>query len=140
MTFAAFTLSLLDGHRTVSFADVTSLGAADASGEFGIQPGHADFITVIEPGLLRYRRVSAPDWSYAASVGGLLACERSTSATSVRIVSGRFLFGDEPEALLANLDALLTQEHALRVSTRESRMRLDLALVKRLQQLAENRA
>lgn len=137
---AVFALALLDGHRAVSFEDVTSLMASDATGQFGIWPGHADFVTVIEPGLFRYRRLSGSDWTYAASLGGLLACERSAIATAVRIVSGRFLFGDQPEALQSELDDLLTREHALRVSTREGRMRLDLALVRRLQQLAENRA
>lgn len=132
-------LTLLDGHDTVSFDDVTHLIASDATGQFGLLPDHADFITVLEPGLFRFRRVAAPAWAYAAGLGGLLACRRSRSGTTVQIVSGRFLFSDEPETLQARLDALLAREHALRLSTRESQTQLELALVKRLQQLSQSR-
>lgn len=137
---AVLTMTLLEGHRTVAFDDVISLVASDATGQFGIAPGHADFVTVVEPGMFRYRRASTRDWTYAAGLGGLFACERAAAGTVVRIVSGRFLFGDQPEALQAQLDALLEREHALLLSTRESRTQLDLALVRRLQQLAKNQA
>jgi hypothetical protein len=87
----------------------------------------------------RYRRISARAWTYAAGFGGLLACERLSAATIVRIVSGRFLFDDQPEALQSGLEALLAREHSLLLSARESQARLGLALVKRMQALAETR-
>jgi len=94
---------------------------------------------VLEPGLFRYCRSAARTWAFAAGFGGLLACERSSGATVVRIASGRFLFDDQPEALQASMEALIAREHSLLLSARESQARLDLALVKRMQALAETR-
>jgi hypothetical protein len=58
----------------------------------------------------------------------------------VHIVSTRILHGGEPEVLKSRLDELLQREGSLRVSTRESQLRMDLALHKRLQQLAQTHA
>jgi len=51
---------------------VASLRAEDASGDFGIQPGHADFLTVIDAGVMRWRGESGP-WLYCALRGGVLS-------------------------------------------------------------------
>jgi len=132
-----FTLTMLDGHRGVDIDNVTSLMAADASGAFGVQAGHAALLTVLEPGLIRYRTLRVPDWSFAASLGGMLYCETRRSHTCVCIVSGRFLFGTEPASLQSELEVLLAREERLRISTRESHLQLELALYKRVQELAE---
>jgi F-type H+-transporting ATPase subunit epsilon len=134
---AALTLTLLDGSRVDRIDGVTSIVAADATGQFGLQPGHAEFVTVLEPGLFRYRTTSEPAWVFGACVGGLLSCERAAGGIGVRIVSSRILHGGEPEVLQSQLDEILQREGSLRVSTRESQLRLDLALYKRLQQLAQ---
>jgi len=133
----AFTLSLLDGHRAIDIDDATSLVAADASGAFGVQAGHGELLTVLEPGLFRYRTLQAPDWHFGACLGGMLRCETRQARTAVSIVSGRFLLGPEPAALQAQLDGLLAQESRLRISTRESRLQMDLVLYKRMQELAK---
>jgi len=131
-------LELLDGTSSVRVEEIVSIIAADASGEFGVLPGHAALVTVLEPGLFRYRRAQQTDWSYGACVGGLLSCTPSPGwGTTVCIVSRRFLRGDEPEALQTQLDELLEREGELRVSTRESRERLDLTFYKRMQQLSQ---
>ncbi|MBX3605503.1 MAG: hypothetical protein KF788_09530 [Piscinibacter sp.] len=130
-------VSLLDGLRVVRFDDVSSLVAADASGQFGLWPGHAPLVTVLEPGLFRLRRAAAPDWTWGACVGGLLACERGPGGAEVRIVSRRFLLEDQPEALQTRLAEALQREGAWRVSTRENRAQLDLALLRRLEQLTQ---
>ncbi|HYA76688.1 MAG TPA: F0F1 ATP synthase subunit epsilon [Burkholderiaceae bacterium] len=141
MNAATLTLRLLDGTSCVDVEDVTSLIAADASGEFGLLPGHAPLVTVLEPGLFRYRTTLHDDWLYGACAGGLLSCLRPPERkTQVCIVSRRFLRGEEPEALQSQLDALLEREGMLRLSTRASRERLDLAFYKRLQELAQMQA
>lgn len=135
---SVMSLQLLDGRAAVRIDDATSLVAADASGQFGILPGHAPLVTVLEPGLFRYRRLGAPDWVFGACAGGLLSCARgATAGTEVRIVSRRFLQSAQPEALQQALARLLAREGALRLSTRESRGQLDLALYRRMQELAE---
>ena len=138
MSDAALCLILLDGTSSTCIEDVTSIVAADASGQFGLLPGHDALVTVLEPGLFRYREASKISWSYGACVGGLLSCSPGAGRrTQVRIVSRRFLHGDEPELLQTQLAELLEREGMLRVSTRESRERLDLAFYKRIQQLSQ---
>ena len=137
MNSLSITLMLLDGRTTTCMERVTSLIAQDASGQFGILPGHAALVTVLEPGLFRYRMATGTVWSYGASAGGLLHCKREIAATRVRIVSRRFLLGDEPEALQTQLDELLAAQRTLRMSTRDRVRQLDQAFYKRLQQLAQ---
>lgn len=137
MNAPSIRLALLDGRSSTHIDQVTSLIAQDASGQFGILPGHQALVTVLEPGLFRYRTASGADWSYGASAGGLLSCERQADLTQVRIVSRRFLLGDEPEALQALLDDLLNSERTLRMSTRDSVGQLDQAFYKRMQELAQ---
>jgi len=131
-----FALILLDGTTAVRVDGVTSLVAADDSGQFGIQPGHAPLVSVLEPGLFRYR-VRPQEWTYAACAGGLLRCSRNGGATQVQIVSRRFVRDEQPLRLQARLDALLAAEATLRVSTRDSRDRIEQALQDRLRRLAE---
>ena len=138
MSAATITLHLLDGTSRTGIDEIVSLVAVDASGEFGLLPGHAALITVLEPGLIRYRLARQNGWSYAACVGGMLSCSFPRDrVTPVCIVSRRFLRGEEPEALQTMLDELLEREGELRLSTRESRERLDLAFYKRMQQLSQ---
>lgn len=138
MSARTFTLMLLDGRCIDRIAEVTSLVAEDASGQFGIEAGHEALITVLEPGLFRYRIATGDAWTYAACVGGLLSCARADDGGSdVRIVSSRFIRNASPEALQSSLDDLLARESNLRMSTRESQLRLDLALYKKMQQLAQ---
>jgi F-type H+-transporting ATPase subunit epsilon len=139
MSAAAFSLVLLDGQQVVRIDDVVSLVAEDASGQFGVQPGHAAMLTVLEPGLFRYRRSGQPQWTYGASVGGLLSCMAETSRSEVRIVSRRFLQGAQAESLQAQLDELLQRESSLRLTSREGQARVDLAFYKRIQELAQTR-
>jgi F-type H+-transporting ATPase subunit epsilon len=138
MSEAVIALSLLDGRTATRVDDVLSLVAADASGQFGLLPGHAPLVTVLEAGLFRYRRLGAAGWTFGACAGGTLSCRRAgRGGTEVRIVSRRFLQSAQPEALQEQLARLLAEESALRLSTRESREQLDLALVRRMQELAE---
>jgi len=131
----SFTLTMLDGHRVIDIDETTSLVAADATGAFGVQAGHGDLLTVLEPGLFRYRTRYAPNWNFGASLGGMLHCHTRHARTTVCIVSGRFLFGLEPALLQSELERLLERESLMRVSARASRLQLELVLYKRMQEL-----
>lgn len=137
MSPAVFSLLLLDGLAVRRIDDATSLVAADASGQFGILPGHEPLVTVLEAGLFRYRRASLPDWTHGACVGGALRCARVAGRTEVSIVSARILQDAEPEALQTRLEQALQRESIWRVSTRESRQRIDTALWRRLKRLGQ---
>jgi F-type H+-transporting ATPase subunit epsilon len=130
-------LLLLDGERTLRIDDAASLVAADASGQFGIRPGHMPLVTVLEPGLWRYRATGQDRWTFGAGVGGLLSCLREGDRTVVRIVSRRLLLDAEPAALQRQLQSLREREGRLLISVRQNQQQLDLALAKRLQQLAQ---
>ena len=51
---------------------VFSLRASDASGSFGIQAGHADFLTVIPASVVEWREHDG-QWHYCAVRGGVLS-------------------------------------------------------------------
>ena len=139
MSTPTLSLWLQDGQANHRIEDVVSLMAGDTSGQFGILPQHADLITVLEPGLFRYRQAEQPaQWRYGASTGGVLYCQRQGGTTVVRIVSRRFLLDEQPDALLTALSSMLEAEASLRVSTRDQVGKLDLALYKRMQELAQS--
>lgn len=85
---------------------VTSLRAEDASGGFGIQPGHADFLTVIEAGVLRWRKASGP-WRFAALRGGVFTV---AGGDSVAIACREAIFGDDLPTLQARVAAARAEQ------------------------------
>lgn len=78
----------------VDQADVAAIRAEDASGQFGILPQHADFLTTLTVSVLSWRGADGAT-TYAALRGGVLTVERG----EVRVTT--------PEAVLASsLDSL----------------------------------
>jgi F-type H+-transporting ATPase subunit epsilon len=131
-------LRLMDGARETTVDDVVSFVAEDASGQFGLRPGHEPLLTCLEPGLFRFLRRGQLTWSHGACTGGMLHGLRGTGGRhEVRLVSRRILLGDDLATLRTQLDAMLAQERSLRTSTLEQVERLDLAFQRRLQALAE---
>ena len=59
---------------------VRALRAEDASGSFGILPGHADFLTSLAIAAIRWLPVDGPS-RYAAIRGGVLTVEHGQSIT-----------------------------------------------------------
>ena len=140
MDHPGFTLCLLDAQQVRRLEGVTRLVAEDARGQFALWPGHEPQMTVLEPGLFRYRLATDAadaDWHCGACAGGLLRSAREDGVQTVRIVSSRFLVDADAATLLQRLDALLAADQRLRLSTREEHLQLDLALMRRLQQLAQ---
>lgn len=82
-------------------ADVTALRAEDASGSFGILPGHADFVTALDASVVRWRRAGGVT-RYAAVRGGVLVVE---GGRTVRIACRDGVLGDELATLLARVQA-----------------------------------
>jgi len=76
---------------------VASLRGEDESGGFGILPGHADFVTVIDAGVLRWRGEGGP-WRYCAVLGGVFTV---TDGRDVRVACREAVPGDD----LATLEA-----------------------------------
>lgn len=97
--------------------DVASLRAEDASGGFGIQPGHVDCLTVLPPSLL----------VWTSRTGGRMACAVRGGVLSVRdgdliAVSAReAVVSDNPDELehtvLHDMRSAADQERRARVES-----------------------
>jgi F-type H+-transporting ATPase subunit epsilon len=97
--------------------DVVSLRAEDATGSFGILPGHADFLTVLVPCVVRWRTAGGAH-RYCAVAGGVL-----------RVIDGERIAVACREGELGDaLETLEAQAHAARES------RLDAARRARVEQ------
>ncbi|MBD3770862.1 MAG: F0F1 ATP synthase subunit epsilon [Rhodobacterales bacterium] len=74
---------------------VISLRAEDASGDFGIRPGHTDFLTVIDAGVMRWRTAEGP-WRYCALRGGIFSV---TAGNEVRVACREAIISDNLASL-----------------------------------------
>ncbi|ABN79176.1 F0F1 ATP synthase subunit epsilon [Cereibacter sphaeroides] len=81
---------------------LASIRAEDASGGFGLLPGHVDLLTVIEAGVLRFRRPEGP-WRFCAIRGGVL---RATGGRLVTVACREAVPGED----LARLEAGLKRQ------------------------------
>lgn len=127
---SAFVLVLQDAAHREELAEVASFVGEDASGSFGIQGGHAELITVLEPGLARFRHGSGP-WQYVALAGGVLHFRHPRLTLSTR----HYLRGADPERLAEALEAELRAEEARLAGVRRSLEQLESELRQRLWEL-----
>ena len=110
--------------------DVLSFVAEDASGSFGILPGHARISTVLEFGLARFRAAGA-GWEYVAAPGAVVHHVDGQLHFSTR----RYLRDADFDRVRAALDEqLAAEEEALR-AVRHSLRRLEEEMFKRLWKL-----
>jgi F-type H+-transporting ATPase subunit epsilon len=75
--------------------DVRSVRAEDSSGAFGIQPGHADFLTALAIGVLIWRGADGGE-HYAALRGGVL---RVRDGNWVEVATREAIVGDDLKTL-----------------------------------------
>ncbi|MFC4667978.1 F0F1 ATP synthase subunit epsilon [Seohaeicola nanhaiensis] len=79
---------------------IDALRAEDATGSFGILPGHAPFVTALSVSIVSWR--AAEREHFCAIRGGVLSVEgRTVAATSIAIATREAVTGDH----LATLDA-----------------------------------
>lgn len=131
---STLTLELLDGRSVERLEDIASLVAEDATGQFGLLPGHEALITALQPGLLRCRFVDGR-WRYLACSGGALVCRHNL----VQLVSARFLSAERDDQLTAQLEHRLQREKGERSTDQQARDELERALIKRLREWSETR-
>jgi F-type H+-transporting ATPase subunit epsilon len=94
---------------------IVSLRAEDESGSFGIRAGHADFLTVLTPSVLRWRGVGNVERFCAVEEGVL----RVSEGNRVSIACRNGVLGDSLTALEARIEAA----HAARLdATRNARV------------------
>ena len=124
---SSFTLRLQDATRAEEITGVTSFVGEDASGSFGILPGHARMLTVLVTGLARFR-VGPASWQYLAVPGALLYFQDNVLTLGTR----RYLLDADykriSEALQQQLLAEEEQLHAMTISLH----RMEEAMLKHL--------
>jgi F-type H+-transporting ATPase subunit epsilon len=91
----------------IDAGDVCSLRAEEASGGFGVLPGHADLLTVLPPSVVRWTPKDAPT-RYCALSGGVMTI---AGGDRVAIACRRGTLGDD----LGKLQAAVAAERAAEV-------------------------
>jgi F-type H+-transporting ATPase subunit epsilon len=87
------------GAVVADYADVAAVRAEDESGEFGIFPHHADFVTALSISVVGWRRADGQQ-GYCAVRGGLLTV---SGGEDLAIATREAILGDD----LASLEAVV---------------------------------
>jgi len=115
------------GAVVVDAADVASLRAEDASGSFGVLPGHADFLTTLDIGVVSWR--TATGESHCAVRGGVLTVE---DGRSVAIATREAIADTDLNRLESTvLREFVARDEAERAARVES-MRMELRAVREI--------
>lgn len=107
--------------------DLFQVAGRDASGAFAIRPGHADFVTVLDPSVLTLRDGDGHE-SYCAVSGGLLQVE----AGGITVATAQADTGGELEPLIAKIRARTAREAAERQQDTATEHRLQAALIRHM--------
>jgi F-type H+-transporting ATPase subunit epsilon len=127
---SGFTLHLASATRGERIPGVASFVGADASGSFGILPGHARFLTVLDYGLARFRITGEP-WRYLACPGAVLNFVRDDLFVNTR----RYLVDDDYGRVSTLLAGQLAREEAELKTVKDNLQRLEQELFRRLRQI-----
>ncbi|GEO86126.1 MULTISPECIES: F0F1 ATP synthase subunit epsilon [Alphaproteobacteria] len=100
--------------------DIQSLRAEDASGSFGILPGHAEFLTVLPVSVVRWKN-SEGEMRYCALRGGVLTV---SDGSHVAIACRHGILGTQLSTLAADVAAFQEEEKDAerRATTEQTRM------------------
>jgi len=109
---------------------VESFVGEDASGSFGILPGHAPFLTVLEFGLARFR-VAGGTWEYVAAPGAVVRLGGEDLHFSAR----HYLRGADREQISTALRVQLAREEQALREVRQSLWQLENGMLRRLLKL-----
>ena len=130
---SGITLQLFDSRKSEHIEGVSSFVGEDASGSFGILPGHTRFMTVLVFGLARFRCGEQSPWEYLALSGALLYFADDT----LTLASRHYLRDADYERIAQRLgEELLAEEEELH-DIRESLRRMEEAMFKRMWELGQ---
>jgi F-type H+-transporting ATPase subunit epsilon len=107
---------------------VRHVRAEDSTGAFGIQPRHAEFLTVLSVSVVSYRDAAGVE-RYVAVHGGVL---RARGGVSVEIATSEALAGDELVALREAVIARYRAEAEAEATARMQAARLHLLAIRNL--------
>lgn len=126
-----FTLVLRDTSQYKMIEGVTSFVGEDATGSFGILPGHGRMMTVLIFGLARFC-VKKSSWQYLAMPGAVLYFVNN----KLTLNSRSFLLSDDYDYLSKTLlQSLLTEEEKLS-SIKNSLRHMEENILRRLRDIS----
>jgi F-type H+-transporting ATPase subunit epsilon len=127
---SGFTLHLCGAESYEQVDGVAVFVGADASGSFGILPGHEPLVTTLRFGLARFRLDTGP-WRHLAVPGAVLRYADG----ELHIATRRYLVDDDPARIGAALQEVLLAEEAALADVRDGLKRMEEAMLKRLWEL-----
>ncbi len=120
-------LEIIAPNHVIMQGTIVALQAADASGRFGIRPGHENFLTVLVPCVLRFRREDGRE-AFAAVDGGVLLLEDDKISVTTRDAVVADHLHEVADRAAAMLNARKDKEQAARAGFDE----LELSLLREL--------
>lgn len=108
--------------------DVAALRAEDATGWFGLRPGHADFLTVLEPSVVSWSDQGGAE-HYAAVRGGVLTVR---GGAEIEIASREAFVGADLDQVEESLAALAARDRDARAEARAGAAHLEAAALHHL--------
>lgn len=133
---SGFTLKLYDSRQSETIEGVSAFIGEDASGSFGILPGHARMMTTLVFGLARFRLAHAADegaWHYLAMPGAVLYFVDNT----LSLVSRHYLLDTEYQRISQRLaEELLAEEEQLQ-ELHASLKQMEEAVLKRMWEMGQ---
>lgn len=127
---SGMTLHLNSAVRSERIDGVASFVGADASGSFGIQPGRARLMTILDYGLARFRKAGG-DWFYLACPGAVLNFADNALTVNTR----RYLCDPDYQRISALLAGQMAEEEAALKSVKDNLQQLEQELFRRLRKL-----
>ncbi len=116
------------GDFVASYDDVVSLRAEDASGSFGVLPGHADLLTVLDIGVASWRHADGR-LGHCAVRGGVL---RVAGGQTVEIATREAILGDDLEQLESTVVARLREREEAERSAHSREQQLELQALRQI--------
>lgn len=135
-----FALELASGTQWQRVEGVMSFVGTDASGRFGLMPGHEPLATVLAFGLARFRLQppksdgpadEALGWRYLALPGGVLRFANN----QLWIATRRYVLGEQLDAVQAALEQDMRGEQLQQADLRHNLEQLENTLMQRLWRL-----
>ncbi|MFP3563305.1 F0F1 ATP synthase subunit epsilon [Paraburkholderia sp. SIMBA_030] len=137
MSGAPLTLTLATpSHVWFDAVEIVSLRAEDESGSFGIRPGHADFVTLLTPSVVRWTCADGSIHFCAIDRGVLLV----SHGTTVSIACREAIPGDSLESLEAGVRSRHASEADAARRARVEQLRLHARAVRQMLRYLSPRA
>jgi F-type H+-transporting ATPase subunit epsilon len=129
-----FDLEILVPNGVMLETRIRGLQASDASGRFGLWPGHEAFVTILEPCIVIYRDESDRERFAAVDTGVLVLEDRRVS-----IACREAVVADRLEDVADRADAMLRQRRLEERTARGEFAELQSTLVRQLKKLERPR-